>query len=40
MATNKSVAIAFDIGNVESVVAVIRQKYPNLEIIIAADNDA
>jgi putative DNA primase/helicase len=39
MATSFSGVVAFDAGNIEPVVKSIRNKYPKLEIIIAADND-
>ncbi|MEM7617139.1 MAG: AAA family ATPase [Pseudomonadota bacterium] len=39
MATGKTVIIAFDAGNIESVTAAIKAKYPLLNLIIAADND-
>jgi len=38
-AINKPVVVAFDKGNLESVVATLKNKYPAVEIIIAADND-
>lgn len=38
-ATGEAVAIAFDAGNLEPVAKVMRDKFPDLEIIIAADND-
>ena len=38
-ATNKTVAIAFDAGNLKPVVSAIRGKYPKVGIILAADND-
>jgi len=39
-ATGHSVAVAFDAGNLKPVAEVIREKSPQAEIIIAADNDA
>ena len=39
MAIGENMIIAFDAGNIEPVVKSIREKYPKLEIIIAADND-
>ncbi|GAH13814.1 unnamed protein product, partial [marine sediment metagenome] len=38
-ATTEAVAIAFDAGNIKPVAIAIKQKYPDLEIVIAADND-
>lgn len=38
-ATGEAVAVAFDAGNIESVVFALKNKYPAYEIIIAADND-
>lgn len=38
-ATGLAVAVAFDAGNMESVTQALKNKYPALEIIIAADND-
>lgn len=38
-ATGLAVAVAFDVGNIESVTQALKNKYPALEIIIAADND-
>ena len=38
-ATGKAVAVAFNKGNLESVVKALKNKYPALELIIAADND-
>lgn len=40
MATGKPAIIAFDAGNLEPVVEALKAKFPALEIIIAADNDA
>jgi putative DNA primase/helicase len=39
-ATGEAVAIAFDKGNLAPVAAAIWGKYPDLELVIAADNDA
>lgn len=39
LATGTAVAIAFDAGNLKRVARAFRQKYPQLEIIIAGDND-
>lgn len=39
-ATGYAVAVAFDCGNIESAARVLRQKFPAVEIIICADNDA
>lgn len=38
-ATEITIIVAFDAGNLESVVRAIRQKYPDISITIAADND-
>lgn len=38
-ATGYAVAVAFDKGNIESVVKALLRKYPSYEIAIAADND-
>jgi putative DNA primase/helicase len=38
-AIGHAVAVAFDAQNLEPVAVAIREKYPELEIIIAADND-
>lgn len=38
-ATGWAVAVAFDAGNMESVTQALKNKYPTLEVIIAADND-
>tara|TARA_R110002095_G_scaffold32814_3_gene31375 strand:+ start:907 stop:1815 length:909 start_codon:yes stop_codon:yes gene_type:complete len=38
-ATEIAIIVAFDAGNLESVVRAIRQKYSNISITIAADND-
>jgi len=38
-ATGHSVAIAFNAGNLESVARFLRQKYPNVQLIICADDD-
>lgn len=39
-ATGKAVAVAFDCGNLESVARSLRAKYPQIVIVICADNDA
>lgn len=39
MATNDSVVVAFDAGNLRSVAELIAQKYPDAAIIIAGDDD-
>jgi len=39
MATDKPVAVAFDAGNLEIVAEKIREKYPQAQITICADND-
>ena len=39
MATQTPTLVAFDAGNLELVVAEIKQKYPRLNILIAADDD-
>lgn len=39
-ATGLVVVVAFDCGNLESVAAAMRNKYPDAKIIIASDNDA
>lgn len=39
MATGKPVAVAFDAGNLEIVAEKIREKYPQAQITICADND-
>lgn len=38
-ATGQAVAVAFDAGNLGAVAQALRDKYPALEIIIAADDD-
>ena len=38
-ATGKAVAVAFDCGNLEAVTVALKNKYPDKEIILAADND-
>lgn len=38
-ATSKAVAVAFNKGNLESVVQSLQSKHPALELILAADND-
>jgi predicted P-loop ATPase/phage/plasmid primase-like uncharacterized protein len=40
MATGLPVIVAFNASNLEPVAAAIRKKYPDSELIIAADNDA
>ena len=37
--TGKPVVVAFDAGNLKSVIQAIREKYPHLKMIICADND-
>jgi putative DNA primase/helicase len=37
--TNKPVVAAFDSGNLKAVAIAIRTKYPEAEVVIAADND-
>jgi len=37
--TGHAVAVAFNAGNLEAVAVALRSKYPNLKIIIAADDD-
>jgi putative DNA primase/helicase len=39
-ATGEAVAVAFDRTNLAPVAAAIRAKYPDMELLIAADNDA
>ena len=39
MATEKPVAVAFDVGNLEPVAKKLREKFPNAAITICADND-
>ena len=39
MATNTTTVIAFDAGNLEPVVAALRERYPEIKLVIAADND-
>lgn len=39
-ATGDAVAVAFDCGNLQAVAAALRGKYRDLELVIAADNDA
>lgn len=39
MATQKPVAVAFDAGNLEIVAEKLREKYPQAQIVICADND-
>ncbi len=39
MATGYATAAAFDAGNLESVAKALRNKFPELTLIIAADND-
>lgn len=38
-ATGKPVVVCFDAGNLDSVIAAIKSKYPEVTLIIAADND-
>ena len=38
-ATHKAVAVAFNVGNLESVILALKNKYPDKKIILAADND-
>jgi len=38
-ATDKAVAVVFNAGNLSSAAKSLRQKYPNLEIVICADDD-
>lgn len=38
-ATARTVAVAFDTGNLLSVAQALRQKFPDAEIILCADND-
>ena len=38
MATNKPVAVAFDAGNLQAVAEKLREKYPQSQITICADN--
>ena len=38
-ATGHAVAVAFNTGNMKAVALVIRTKFPNLKIILCADND-
>lgn len=38
-AVSKPVIVAFDAGNLDSVIASIKSKHPNIEITICADND-
>lgn len=38
-ATGQAVAVAFDAGNLQSVAESLRAKYPNLDLVIAADDD-
>lgn len=39
-ATQDAVAVAFDAGNLKPVAEVIKSKYPEIQVLIAADNDA
>ena len=39
MATKKPIAVAFDAGNLESVAIKLREKFPQAQITICADND-
>jgi putative DNA primase/helicase len=38
-ATGEAAAIAFNAGNLKTVAKALRKKYPNVELVIAADND-
>ncbi len=38
-ATGDAVAVAFNAGNLEPVAAALRSKYPDLQLIVAADDD-
>lgn len=38
-ATGNATAVAFDAGNLQSVAKALRQKFPRLTLVIAADND-
>jgi len=38
-ATGEAVAVCFDAGNLKDAGLAIRSKYPNIEIVIASDND-
>ncbi|WP_312844138.1 DUF3987 domain-containing protein [Diaphorobacter nitroreducens] len=39
-ATRKAVAVAFNAGNMQPVAQALREKYPDLQITLAADDDA
>ena len=39
-ATGHAVAVAFNAGNLEPVAQALRKKYPNIRLILCADNDA
>lgn len=39
MATEKPVAVALDSGNLEPVAKALREKFPQAQITICADND-
>jgi putative DNA primase/helicase len=39
LAIGKSVIVAFDAGNIDSVIASVKSKYPNITLIICADDD-
>ena len=39
VATDKPVAVTFDAGNLEPVARALREKYPEAQITICADND-
>ena len=39
-ATQHATAVAFDAGNLEPVARALRQKFPHLTLVIAADNDS
>lgn len=40
MATGYPVAVAFDAGNLQPVAQALRGQFPNVDMVIAADNDA
>jgi|GEM_PF-6904634 len=39
-ATNYPIAVSFDAGNLLPVVKNLRSKFPNIELVICADNDS
>lgn len=39
-ATGQAVTVAFDAGNLKPVAEALRQKYPDIRLIVCADNDA